>query len=304
MGKKNYPKVSIIIPVFNGASYLWQTIESIQKSTYKNFEIILVDDGSTDESKKICKKIRKKYNNIRFYQFKKNKGLTSVLNYAIKKAKGKYIARINQDDIMTPKRLEKQVKFLEKHPQYVAVGSNIILIDKNNQIIDKISFPKTDKDIRKQWLFLSPFSDPSVMYRKDGYFKTKGYQKYFWPADDVHMWYQLGKIGKLANLNETLTLVRWHNKTGSILFHRIQIKKTFLVHIWASKNVEKAKFYHWLFWIAQLILGMIFPPQLNWFIYRKIRRIQNVLNSFRNFKRNNKTERVIPHPKILSFSGQ
>jgi len=298
--KKNHPKVSVIIPFYNGAPYLVETVESVQKSTYKNFEIILVDDGSNDKSKALCLSLAKKYKNIRFYWFKKNKGLPSTLNYAIKKAKGEFIARINQDDIMMPNRLKEQVEFLENNPDYVAVGGDIVLFDENYRLVDKIYFPKTDNDIRNQWLLMSPFSDPTVMYRKDAYLKTKGYQKYFWPADDVHMWYQLGKIGKLANLNKILTRVRWHNKARSITSHKIQIKKTFEVHVWASKNIQKANIYHWFFWIGQLIAGMLFPPRFNWFIYRRIRNIQNLLY---NLKINNKLKKVVTQPKRYNFSG-
>lgn len=298
--KKNHTKVSVIIPVYNGASYLVETVESVQKSTYKKFEIILIDDGSKDESKALCRSLAKKYKNIRFYWFKKNKDLPSSLNYAIKKAKGKFIARINQDDIMMPNRLKEQVEFLENNPDYVAVGGDIVLFDENYRLVDKVSLPKTDADIRNQWLLMSPFSDPTVMYRKDAYLKTKGYQKYFWPADDVHMWYQLGKIGKLANLNKILTRVRWHNKAGSIASHKIQVKKTFEVHVWASKNIQKAIIYHWFFWIGQHIAGMLFPPRFNWFIYRRIRNIQNLLS---NLKINNKLKKVVNQPKRYNFSG-
>ncbi|MCL4364690.1 glycosyltransferase [Patescibacteria group bacterium] len=292
--------VSVIIPVFNGASYLVETVESVQKSSLENFEIILVDDGSKDKSKTLCHRLEKKYKNVHFYWFKKNKGLASSLNHAVKKAKGKFIARINQDDIMMPKRLKEQVKFLEENQDHVVVGGNVTLFDEQYRLVDNITFPKTDADIRTQWLLMSPYADPTVMYRKDAYMKTKGYQKYFWPADDIHMWYQLGQVGKLANIDKVLTRVRWHNKAGSIASHRIQMEKTFEVHVWASKNVQKAKFYHWLFWFGQLIAGKIFPPRLNWFVYRRIREAQNL---FREIKKTAKLDKVTNQPKRYSVSG-
>lgn len=298
--QKNNPLVSVVIPVFNGSDYLEETVNSVLNSSYKNIEILLVDDGSKDKSKLLCHRLEKKYKNVKFYWFKKNKGLTHSLNYAIKKAKGEFIARINQDDIMMPNRLKEQVKFLKDNPDHVIVGGDITLFDENYRFIDHISFPKTDEDIRAQWLLMSPYSDPTVMYRKDAYLKTKGYQKYFWPADDVHMWYQLGQVGKLANLNKILTRVRWHNKAGSIASHRIQMEKTFQVHVWASKNIQKATFYHWIFWIGQLIAGKIFPPRFNWFIYRKIRKVQNFL---RNITKIVKLNKVTIQPKRYNFSG-
>ena len=293
--------VSVIIPVYNGVSYLVETVKSVQKSTYKNFEIILVDDGSKDKSKVLCHKLEKQYKNVHFYWFKKNRGLSSSLNYAVKKTKGEFIARINQDDIMMPNRISEQIKFFEDNPNYVVVGGDITLFDENYRFVDNISFPKTDTDIRNQWLLMSPYSDPTVMYRKSAYLKTKGYQKYFWPADDVHLWYQLGKVGKLANLNRILTRVRWHNKAGSIASHKIQIEKTFEVHVWASKNIQNANLYHWIFWYSQLVAGKLFPPRFNWFIYRRIRQIQNF---FCKITRIVKVNKVASHPKTFNFSGQ
>ena len=120
---KNKPLVSVIIPVFNGASYLVEAVDSVQKSTFRNFEIILVDDGSTDQSVMICKMLAEKYNNLCYFSFKKNKGLGRVLNFALKKAEGTYICRLNQDDHMLPNRMSKQIKLLSDNPNVVAVGS-------------------------------------------------------------------------------------------------------------------------------------------------------------------------------------
>lgn len=267
--------VSVLIPVFNGAKFLERTIESIQKSTYKNFEIILVDDGSTDESRKVCHALEKRFKNVRFYFFKKNKGMTRSLNFGISKAKGKYIARINQDDLMVPLRLTKQVKFLEENPDCVAVGGCIKFFTDKVPSLDIVSFPLTDKEIRKTWFFLSPFSDPTVMYRKSTYLQTKGYSQKMWPADDVHMWYQLGRIGKLANLPTVLTKVRWHEGAGSIRYHKIQMKKTWEIHQWAKKNVGIPNLATQIFWIVQYVAGIVLPAQVNWYVYRLIRKLQS-----------------------------
>ena len=268
----SFPLVSVVIPVFNGGIFIEEAVKSVQKNTFKKFEILLVDDGSTDESKKICQRLEKQYRNVKFYSFPKNKGLGRVLNFALKKTKSKYIARLNQDDLMVPSRLEKQVKFLEDNPGYVAVGSRVRLFTKSKTNYDTVCFPLTNKTIRQHWLFLSPFSDPAVMYRKSAWLKTNGYKQEFWPADDVHMWYQLGVIGKLANLPQVLTKVRWHKKTGSISLHRLQIQKTWEVHQWAKQNVGKPTIWTQVFWLIQYIGGMICPPQFNWFVYRLLKK--------------------------------
>jgi glycosyltransferase involved in cell wall biosynthesis len=268
------PLVSVLIPVYNGTEYLDAAIESVLKSTYKKIEIVLVDDGSTDESQQKCLDYQKKYRNIHFYGFRKNKGMTRCLNFGVQKAKGKYIARINQDDIMMPRRIEQQVKFLEKNEDYVVVGGTVQLFTETQSKFDIIRFPLSDELIRAQWMMLSPYADPAVMYRKDAWLQTEGYSQYFWPADDVHMWYQLGKIGKMANLPQVMTLVRWHEKCGSIQSHRRQMLKTYQVHEWASEFIAKPTLFERLFWISQLMAGYFLPAQFNWWVYRQLRRLE------------------------------
>jgi glycosyltransferase involved in cell wall biosynthesis len=268
------PLVSVLIPVYNGTKFLDEAIQSVLQSTYKNFEIILVDDGSTDKSQHKCRAYVRKYKNIHYYGFRKNKGLTRCLNFGVKQAKGKYIARINQDDIMVKTRLEKQVAFLESHSEHVVVGGAIRLFTNNTTNFDVLRFPLTDEAIRNQWMMLSPYSDPTVMYRKSAWLKTEGYSQYFWPADDVHMWYQLGNQGKLANLPQVLTKVRWHAACGSIMSHHRQMSKTWAVHRWAAEMVQQPTFMEQSFWIAELAAGKVLPAEFNWWVYRIIRKIQ------------------------------
>jgi len=269
------PLVSVLIPVYNGTSFLDEAIQSVLNSTYKNIEIILVDDGSTDKSRHKCEKYAQQHAHIQFFGFKKNKGMTRCLNFGIKKSKGEYIARINQDDIMLPNRIEKQVAFLEKHPDHVIVGGAIQLFTQETENYDQIFFPKTNNEIKQQWLQFSPYSDPTVMYRKSAWEQTEGYNQYFWPADDVHMWYQLGMVGKMANLQEIVTLVRWHEDAGSIASHRRQMVKTWQVHQWAKEMIAQPSLYLQLFWVGQLLAGFIFPAQFNWWVYRQIRKVQS-----------------------------
>ena len=271
--KQAKPLVSVLIPVYNGIPYLVETVESVFASTRLPVEVILVDDGSTDGSKAKCRKLNTKYFQVTYIDFKQNGGMTRCLNAGIKQAMGKYVARINQDDLMVKGRLEKQVKFLETHPDHVAVGSFIRMFTNDNPDFDVVTFPVTDEELKRVWLTLSPFSDPSVMYRKDAVLKTKGYSQTMWPADDVHMWYQLGSIGKLANIPEFLTKVRWHEGAGSIRSHRLQMQKTWEVHMWAAQNIRKPSVGEYAFWSIQYLAGKALPPQVNWFVYRTLRKL-------------------------------
>jgi len=303
---KKLPLVSILIPVYNGSLFLGKTIVSIKKNSYPNYEVILVDDGSTDHSRKLCIGFTKKDPRIKFFSFDQNQGMTRVLNFGIEKAKGKYIARLNQDDLIVKNRLLKQVQFLESNPEYVTIGGQIKLFTGKNPNFASVNFPLSDTEIRKKWLMLSPFSDPTVMYRKESILKTNGYSQHFWPADDVHMWYQLGALGKLANLPSVLTKVRWHESCGSIIMHKLQMQKTWAVHLWAAKNVQKPSLITYLFWFGQYGAGFLFPPQFNWFVYRFLKKLppfsfNQILGKVKGAIA--KVKRVIPQPNIAILSG-
>lgn len=305
--KNTTPTVTVIIPIFNGASFLLDAVRSVQKSTYRKFEMLLINDGSTDQSKFVCKELSGKYPNVRFYDFHTNKGLGRVLNFALKKARGKYICRLNQDDLMLPHRLKTQIEYLDSHPAVVAVGSSIRLFDENNQW-QTIQFLPTDKQIKEVWHIISPFSDPSVMYRKETALNVGGYDQSFWPADDTQLWYKMGMHGKLANLQKPVVNVRWHKNAGSVKFFRKLADSTYRMHNWADTHIEKAPWYVHVFWIAQYICGMLLPTQFNWDVYRILKRTINYFethhNRFTNWIKNmHPVASVKIQPSIASLSG-
>lgn len=261
------PLVSVIIPVYNGATFIEETIESVQKSTFNNYEILLIDDASQDNSKQICEALAKKYNNISFYYFKKNRGLGNLLNFALEKAQGKYICRLNQDDLMTSDRIQMQVDFLDANPEVVVVGSWITLFNKAG-LLETVHYLKDDKEIRKRWYIVSPFADPAVMYRKDIVLEVGGYNQDYWPAEDLHLWYRLGMRGKLSNIQKPLTAFRWHSQAASITSFNTQIRNTYRVHMWAHYNIAKANVFIRFFWLLQLFLGLVLGPKISWYIYK------------------------------------
>lgn len=303
------PMVSVIIPVFNGAKFLKEAVMSVMKSSYKNFEILLVDDGSSDTSKHICYELEKKYKRtIRFFPMPKNNGLGRVLNFALKIAKGKYIARLNQDDVQLPHRLKTEVEYLEKHKNIVAVGSwNKLFDEKGNTQI--LQFLPTDEDIKNVWLLVSPFSDPTTMYRKNVAIKVGGYIQSYWPADDTQLWYRMGMAGKLANIQKSLVNVRWHRDAGSVKYFRRMAVVTYRMHRWAHDNVQHAPWYIQAWWVIQFLSGLVLPPQFNWSVYWKIKKLIAAYNAARHslsravIRHTAMAASVINQPSIVKSSG-
>src|SRR5579859_2675921 len=131
------PLVSVAMPVYNAQRYLAQAVDSILAQSFKDFEFIIIDDGSTDSSTEILRKYEAADPRIRLFS-RPNTGLTIALNEALGYARGRYLARMDSDDVSLPRRLEKQVAFMEDHPDHVAVGCRVVLIDPDAELLGEI----------------------------------------------------------------------------------------------------------------------------------------------------------------------
>ena len=204
----NNPKISVVMSVYNGGKYLYESVNSILKQTYSDFEFIVIDDGSTDNTNIYLESI----NDSRFILIhQENKGLTASLNKAISLSKGEYIARQDADDISLPDRLEKQIKFLENNKDYVLVGSYAYLINEISEQTGIYKLPLTDTEIRWTLLFRNPFCHSTVMIRADCLRnKEIKYNESIKTAQDYEFWSRIVKFGKIANIDEALVKYRMH----------------------------------------------------------------------------------------------
>lgn len=199
------PLISVIMAVYNGEKYLQESVESIVNQSYKNFEFIIINDGSTDSTVNVLKS----YNDSRIkIHHQENIGLTKSLNKAIRLSTGKYIARMDADDIAVPRRLEKQADFLNSNPEIGLVGSFGVKIDEAGQTIQKITLPVFDKEIRKQLIKENVFIHGSVMIRKEVFDQAGYYNEAFKYGQDYELWGRIAQIYKLYNLAEFLLLRR------------------------------------------------------------------------------------------------
>jgi glycosyltransferase involved in cell wall biosynthesis len=201
--------ISVILPVYNGEQYIEDSIRSILGQTHQNFELIIINDGSTDNSDKIIKGFLK--SNKIIYKSRKNKGLVNTLNEGIKLSSGSYIARMDQDDISYPKRLEKQLNFMQKNNIDVC-GTSYHVINEQGKIIKTVESHKNNFEIILSAMMV-PFIHPSVMFRN--IFKEKNI---FYgnnnkvQAEDYDLWIRLIKMNLVfGNINEILIKYRLVN---------------------------------------------------------------------------------------------
>ena len=197
--------ISVIMSVYNGEKYLVQAIDSILNQTYQNFEFIIIDDCSTDNSSHILQEYAKKDSRIKIIKKEKNigiKGFIENLNLGISIAKGKYIARMDQDDVSLPERFQKQVIFLENNPKISMVGAQIDFINEKNEIIgEKIGALEHEEIVNKMTSQIQLFH-PAIMFRNHQNIK---YREKFIYCEDYDLYLNLITQGKkLANINEKL----------------------------------------------------------------------------------------------------
>ncbi|RXK00110.1 glycosyl transferase family 2 [Arcobacter sp. CECT 8986] len=216
--------VSVIMSVYNDEKYVSIAIDSILKQSFENFEFIIINDGSIDRTLEILKKYKGKDSRIVLIN-QENKGLTKSLNIGIEKAKGKYIARMDSDDISYPERLQKQIEFLENNEEYGLLGTNVEKIDKNENHIEFNTTKYTNEEIQKILCIRNCFAHGSVMINKELVSKDLYYDEEFRYAQDYRLWTKIAKKFKVANLDESLYKLRLHE--NSISKEKIEEQSTY-----------------------------------------------------------------------------
>lgn len=229
---KQQPLVSVIIPVYNGCPYVGKAIQSILDQSYKRIELLIVDNGSTDDTPNVLQSFRKRFaNRIKVYSFTSNKGAFFASNFALSKAKGRYIAMMDADDISQVHRIRTQVDYLVQNPRTIVLGTQATIINKVGKVIGKKSMPTTHEHILKQFAVVNPIVHPSVMYNRSLLPNpTSLYSIKYGVNDDYYTFFKLMAYGEFANLPEVLLKYRVHNANSS-LQHLKQ-------HFWAITKIR------------------------------------------------------------------
>jgi glycosyltransferase involved in cell wall biosynthesis len=211
------PKVTVLMSVFNGAEYLGEAIESILMQTFTDFDFIIIDDGSTDETWETLTEYAERDNRIALFQNQENIGLTRSLNKGLKFAQGSYIARQDADDISRSDRLQKQVACLDEHPEVALVSSNIEFIDSENRTLSRTQKNGDAHLVAWYLLFYNCLGGHSqVMFRREPVMRLGGYADTYRYSQDYELWLRLVNEGDIAILPDVLQ--QWRDHSENISF--------------------------------------------------------------------------------------
>ncbi len=269
------PLVSVVMPVYNAGDFLVESVNSILQQTYKNFEFIIVDDRSTDDSWIILGKLAAKDKRIRTYRLKKSAGVSETVKFAIAKTRGKFIARMDADDVSLPKRLELQVKYLLHNPKTVAVGGQCSIINKEGELIGEKRFPIKNKDIYSYIFKFVPVQQPTLMIAKTRLPKDfEYYHDGLNTAEEIELLFKLFQFGKVENLKEIVLLYRLHENNTSLK----NIKSTFFFTLLSRIKAILQYGYRpsvtgLLVTFIQLIAVSVLPQKTVFWLYEKSRKM-------------------------------
>jgi glycosyltransferase involved in cell wall biosynthesis len=211
------PFVSVIMASRNTSNYIETAIESVLAQTFKNFELIIVDDNSDDNSIKIINKYKKKDKRIKLIRNSKTLGPAKSRNIALNVSRGKWISILDSDDVYFPNKLKKQVEIIENDTEIIFVGSGLVFIDENGKNLSNYNYSSKNSVLKRNILKIGAFPPHSSYFIKSRYLKKiNGYNPRYHMAQDYDLLLRLLKLGKFFSADETLIKLRLHSKNRSL----------------------------------------------------------------------------------------
>jgi glycosyltransferase involved in cell wall biosynthesis len=272
------PLVSVIIPAYNAGLFLRQAINSILNQSYRNFELIIVDDASTDNSWEIISSFKRQYSKkIKVVKLPQNlnRGGDVAGNIGLNLAKGEFVARMDADDIAMPDRLEKQVSFLLTNPEIFAVGSNAHVINKDGYLIGEKKMPLDNENIYREFFVFHPLIHPTLMFRRSA-IKRKNLYKIEYQANNDYLTFfeMITKGYRFANLPEKLLCYRFHGKNDSLVKVKSKFFNSLKIRLQAVREFGyKPNLMSIFKLLAQVIIVLILPEKVIVPLYLVIRGI-------------------------------
>lgn len=271
----NQNLITIILPVYNAGEYLYECLDSISKQSYKDFEVIAIDDASSDTSYQILEDFAKKDSRFKVYRNENNLGVSKTQNEALSKARGQFVAIMNADDVMLENRLEKQITFLKKNDQYVLVGGQVEMIDEHGKKLREKDFPVSDEEIKEKIYLHNPIQHSTMMVNRG--LLPEGlvwYSENMEVSEDIDFLFKVMQYGRFANLTEKVIKYRVHSQSLS----RLDPKKMYKLAYTSRKAAKKRYGYkpspkNEIALEFGMILMNILPKRLVFPVFYAIRRL-------------------------------
>jgi glycosyltransferase involved in cell wall biosynthesis len=216
-GAARSPRVSVVLPVYNGEPFLTDAVDSILAQTFRDFELIGIEDGSLDGSGEILDRFALADSRVRVLH-QANAGIIAALNRGLALARGEFIARMDADDVAHPERLARQAAFLDGRPDIAVVGCAVTLIDERGKRIRDVEYPRTPEAVAEFLEIGAPLAHPAVMMRRDAVRAVGGYREAYRHAEDYDLWLRMAERYRMANLPDRLLLYRQHETKHSFTY--------------------------------------------------------------------------------------
>ena len=266
------PKVAVIMAVYNTEAYVWEAIYSILSQSFSEFEFIIIDDNSSDNSYQICKEYAEKDSRIQLFRNKNNNWVVKTRNKLLEKIPQhiEYISIIDADDLAKKSRNEKQIIFLQCHQDYSLIGTNLEIINEEGDIIWYRQYAQDNKEVSKVIGKKSPLAQPSVMIRKKDLNVIWRYNEDYERCQDYELWFRFFDWGyKIWNLQEALTQYRIFPNQWKSKYVRLSLKNTIMLQ---RRYIFKKKYFsvtNLLYFLWENLL-MFFPDRIILFLFSKI----------------------------------
>jgi glycosyltransferase EpsE len=262
-------QVSVLMPSYNSEAFIAETIESILRQTFKDFELIICDDQSTDSTWQIINKYAADFSKIRVFRNEVNVGIAANRNKLLSLAQGKYAAFHDNDDLSLPNRLETQYTYMERNPEVVACGSFLEYFDeKGNHSIRK--YPSDNTTLKERIFMDCPIATPSLFIRVKEAISAGGFGTPYKYCDDLDLYFRLAESKKFTNIQEVLVKYRRHQNSNSIRNFKILERETLSIrYIYAKKYPMSLfyKIYNFIEWFSQYVI----PVRLKIWLFTRLR---------------------------------
>jgi hypothetical protein len=210
------PTISVLMPVRNGERFLAEAVESVLSQTFRDLELLVIDDGSTDSTPQILERLGIEDPRLVIHRREPGPNLPEVLNFGAELARAPLLARLDADDVALPDRFQLQVAFLAAHPEVALVGGQVPLIDESGREIGRAEYPLTNEELQEALCHRNPFVHSAMVMRREAFEEVGGYRPNFVHAEDLDLWLRLADVHRIANLPADVVQYRIHGSQQTL----------------------------------------------------------------------------------------